>query len=373
MPTIKSHKIEGVNIVNHDSIVFGDIIIENDKIKKILVKSKKEKKGSYYCIPAFIDQHTHGGYGVSFDNLLELKSSNLDRFFMNIKSEGVCQILPTTVTNKVDDIFSIGQFIFNNLKSDFIAGWHVEGPFISKIKKGAHNENYIIPISIDFIKKIKSSFTGKIIFTIAPEVEKNLLFIKKIVDNKTFISIGHTMADYDITSKAFEYGAIQVTHMFNAMKEFSYKNPGIVNYVLSNKKMAEIIADGVHVNNIVINDLYKNHTSKNLVLVSDSLSPKGLKDGEYKLGDIPIIKKKNHCYLTDNKTLSGSAMKYIDIVKNFYKTTKCSMMDIVNVTSYNASKNLSLKGYGSIKEKIKCNLLVVDDKLNIKENLITNK
>lgn len=369
---IKEKVIENVNIVNYNSIIFGNIYIKNNKIEKIKILSTREKTGFNYCIPAFIDQHTHGGYGISFDNFSELKKANLSEYFINIPKEGVCKVVPTTVTNKFSNLKKIANFM-SQINSEIVGGWHIEGPYISKIKKGAHNQDYIKKVSLKEIEEIKLLYKNKKILTIAPEQLDNINDIKKIADKNTFISIGHTMADYDMAKKSYEYGAIQVTHLFNAMKEFSYREPSVVNYVLGNKKNAELIADGVHVNNYVINDTYNEMGSDNIILISDSLSPKGLKDGSYMLGDLPIFKLKNHCYLENKTTLSGSAMKYIDIVKNFLKATKCSMQDIVKVSSYNTAKNLSLKGYGLIKEKIKCNLLIVDDKLNIIENLITNK
>lgn len=369
---IENKIIENVNIVNHDSIVFGNIHIKNNKIFKIKVISKGEKKGFNYCIPAFIDQHTHGGYGISFDNYSVLIKTGVEKYFKNITKEGVCKVFLTTVTNKLEDLLNISEYI-KNINSDLIAGWHIEGPYISKNKKGAHNEKYIKKVCLREINKIKDKYQGKILFTIAPEELDDIKKIKSIIDDKTFISLGHTMASYDIAKKGFNNGAIQVTHLYNAMKEYSYRDPGIVNYVLGNKKCSELIADGVHINNNVISDTFNILGANNVIIVSDSLSPKGEKDGPYMLGDLPIFKVKNHCYLEDMKTLSGSAIKYIDIVKNFYKATNCSMNDIVSVTSYNSSKNLSLKDYGIVKENIKCNLLIVDDKLNIIDNLITNK
>ena len=104
-------KILNVNIVNHDCIVFGDIHIEDNKIKKIITKSKKEDKSKNYCLPGLIDQHTHGGYGISFDKFSENISNDLNFLKNKLVKEGVCGVFVTTVTQEVNKIISLGNIL----------------------------------------------------------------------------------------------------------------------------------------------------------------------------------------------------------------------------------------------------------------------
>ncbi|MGL5591284.1 MAG: N-acetylglucosamine-6-phosphate deacetylase [Mycoplasmoidaceae bacterium] len=359
-------KIIDVNIVNHDGIVFGDIHIEDEKIKKIIVKSKKENKNKNYCLPGFIDQHTHGGYGISFDHLSKESFNELDTLEKKLSNEGVCGIFITTVTQDLKKVLALGNIL--KKKNEVVLGWHIEGPFISLAKKGAHNEKFITNINSKILKEIDSTNKLKKIITIAPEIKENMDVIKNNRIRNIYFSIGHSNASYEICEKAVNNGCTQFTHLYNAMSGFDHRNPGIVNYALDNKEtFVELIADGVHVNDSVLKETYKISKPERIIIVSDSLSPKGLKNGKYHLGSLEIEKKNNQCFLANSNTLAGSTMKYIDIVKHFSKVTKCSFSEIVKVTSYNTCKQFNIKNYGKIKKDAKAKLIVLDNKLNIIE------
>lgn len=357
-------KILNVNIVNHDCIVFGDIHIEDNKIKKIITKSKKEDKSKNYCLPGFIDQHTHGGYGISFDKFSENISNDLNFLKNKLVKEGVCGVFVTTVTQEVNKIISLGNILKN--KNEIVLGWHIEGPFISIAKKGAHDERFITSINSDILKKINATNNLKKIITIAPEIKENMNIIKNNKLKNIYFSIGHSNADYDTCEKAVNNGCTQFTHLYNAMSGFDHRNPGIVNYALNNKNTyVELIADGVHVNDSVLKETYIISKAERIIIVSDSLSPKGLKNGKYMLGSLEIDKKNNQCFLADSNVLAGSTMKYNDIVKHFFNVTKCSLSEIVKMTSYNTCKQFKIKNYGKIVEGAQAKLIILDEKLNI--------
>ncbi|MGL5640474.1 MAG: N-acetylglucosamine-6-phosphate deacetylase [Mycoplasmoidaceae bacterium] len=357
-------KIIDVNIVNHDGIVFGDIHIEDGKIKKIIEKSKKENKNKNYCLPGFIDQHTHGGYGVSFDHLSKENFYELDTLGKKLSNEGVCGIFLTTVTQDLKNILTLGNVL--KKKNEIILGWHIEGPFISINKKGAHNEKFIKSIDSKILKEINNTNNLKKIITIAPEIKENMSVIKNNKIKNIYFSIGHSNASYEVCEKAVDNGCSQFTHLYNAMSGFDHRNPGIVNFALdSEKTFVELIADGVHVNDSVLKETYKISKPERIIVVSDSLSPKGLKNGKYHLGSLEIDKKNNQCFLANSNTLAGSTMKYIDIVKHFHKVTNCSFNEIVKISSYNTCKQFNIKNYGRIKKGVKAKLIILDKKLNI--------
>ena len=128
----------------------------------------------------------------------------------------------------------------------------------------------------------------------------------------------------------------------------------------------ELIADGVHVSDHVIKYTYKNFPIDNLTLVTDSLSPKGLPNGEYKLGNLAIDKRGNWFYLKNSNTLSGSGVTYNWLLKHFKDITNCTWSELVKISSYNSAKNMNLENiYGCIKEGQKANFVIVDESLNI--------
>ncbi|MGL4647513.1 MAG: N-acetylglucosamine-6-phosphate deacetylase [Mycoplasmoidaceae bacterium] len=361
-------KIENINIVNHDGIIFGDLHIEDQKIIKIIQKSDQEKKEYNYCIPGFIDQHTHGGYGISFDQIATVSDDDLIMFEKKIAKEGLCGVFLTTVTQSIDHLKVIGKSL--NKKLPWILGWHIEGPFISKAKKGAHDERFITEFSKRALSEITKTNSLKKLLTIAPEIDQALKIIETNDDPLVFFSIGHSNADYFITKEAVQKGCTQFTHLYNAMSGFDHRKPGIVNYALKkSKSYVELITDGTHVNDHVLKQTYEICGPERIIIVSDCLPPKGLDNGLYHLGSLEIDKKDHICYLRNSDTLAGSAMKYNNVVKHFYNLVDCTMSDIVKMTSYNTSKQFKLKDYGIIKEGIKTKLIICDSKLNILETI----
>jgi N-acetylglucosamine-6-phosphate deacetylase len=132
--------------------------------------------------------------------------------------------------------------------------------------------------------------------TVAPEVDKNLDLIEKYGDDFIF-ALGHSNAGFDDAKKSLKNGVSRITHLYNAMSGFHHHDLGILNAIFNKQYESnlniEIIADGVHVDNKVIEYSYKNIDIKNISIVSDSLPPKGFKDGKYKLGNLAIEKKGN--------------------------------------------------------------------------------
>lgn len=374
---------KNVLITTKDEQFLGWIEVSN-KLLISINKGKTNKKGidckGNIMLPGFIDCHTHGGLDFSFDHLQRDKTKYLS-YLNNLKKEGVVAFLGTSVTSsikKLIDSFSvIKEYLNSNLDSlPIMLGWYFEGPFISKEKKGAHEEKLIVPLNEEFLIKLKNEIQNKpIVITVDSQNEENLKLIKEY-QNDFIFSLGHSNSDYKHAKLSLLNGIKRITHVYNAMSGFNHStNMGIVN-VLFNKEFKrdlniEIIADGVHVSNEVILYTYNNFDINNISVVSDSLPPKGLKDGIYKLGNLSIEKKGNWCYLEGTKILSGSTMPYNKILKNFKQITNCSWSEVVKISSYNCSKNLNLTpNFGDFVVGTKVNFVIIDSEFNVVETFV---
>lgn len=362
--------IKGVNIINHQKSFFGNIEIENGLISKLEKVSEEINLEANYCLPAFIDQHTHGGYGINFDDPKMLTNENFLFLKNKLKKEGIGKIFVTTVSQSVKSLIKIGQAL-NLVESDLIAGWQIEGPFIDVLKKGAHDEKFITELTDQSIEEINQAYPFKKLYVIHPS-DENLKVVKKYLDYKThWFSIGHTNCSYKQAIKGLSIGCTQFTHFYNAMSPLDHRNPGAVLAGLEDKKSyIELIADNVHISNDTLLGTKEICGCQRIILVSDCLWTKGLPDGFYNLGTLPIEKIKNHCYLKGLDTLAGGAMSYLEIVKNFKKVTNVNFEEIVQVTSYNTATQFNLKNLGIIKENIPANLIILDKKLNLIKSYI---
>lgn len=363
--------IKNINIVNHDCSFFGEVHINDNLITKVIKLSDELDPNYDYLLPGFVDGHTHGGYGLNFNDLDQVTFEQIDFYKNKLFSEGVTSVAFTTITTPLNNLYNLANWYGSNNDDIFIA-WHIEGPFISKVKKGAHEEKYITFASSDTISKIiELSNNKKIIITSALEENDNFNLLMNYSGNNFHISLGHSNAGFKDVLKYYKHGVNRVTHLYNAMSGHNHREPGIVNAVFAlNGIYAELIADGYHIDNNVILETLKVVGFDRIIIVSDSLSVKGLNNGNYYYDGFNITKKDKICYLQDSETIAGSAFSYLDIIKHVRRISKSSLNDIVKISSYNFYKSVSLSNkYGLIKENYIADLIVVDKNLNLKETI----
>ncbi len=333
-----------------------DIVIADGKIESIgkIDLPGEDKKGEK-AYPGLIDIHTHGALGTSVSNgghLLELSKYQ--------SSHGVTAWFPTTTTISTEDLINV-----THEKTDFnegarIMGFHLEGPYINKKYKGAQNEDFIKNPSLEELKKFKNV---KMI-TIAPELPGAYEFIENCGCK---VIIGHTDADYETALHAIEKGADCLTHTFNAMPPLHHRNPGVIGAAIEADAWVQIICDGLHVHKSVIKMLHRTF-GKKMIVISDSVNPAYLPDGEYDYDGHAVIMKDGECRLTDG-TIAGSSHSALYGVKKliswgipekdaFYAATKAPAI------------YAGLNEKGELKEGFDADIILLDSELNLKETII---
>lgn len=356
----------------------GYIIINNDKIQTI-------KSGEYngdlktidvkgnHVLPGFIDIHIHGGYGKdvmdgSFDGLKYLSEKLL--------SEGTTSFLATTMTQSDKNIEKALKNIKrykNQQKSDQsaeILGVHLEGPFISEHKVGAQNPKYVQKPSIDKINYFQKVSNNQIkIITFAPEVE-NAMEVLNALHNDVIFSIGHTVANFTETNEAVQYGAKHITHLYNACTEFNHREPGVFGAAWTNETLnTELIVDGIHSHPMSVKIAYELKGKQHFYLITDAMRAKGQPDGEYDLGGQNVIVNGKEARL-ETGSLAGSILKMNEGLRNLIDFTGDSLENLWHVVSFNQAKALNIDDCkGSIKEGKDADIVIVDDKINVKNTI----
>ncbi len=369
--------IENINIVTSEEIFFGNVSFADGKITKIDKISQQAKENYKFLIPGFFDSHTHGGYGYGFEQLANRKDDPLlAKYITQIHHEGITSILATTITQTFEHIGLIVDGL-NHQRYPEILGWHMEGPYISVAKKGAHEAALITTINLKTLQPLLDKYPDKIkLLTIAPEFKENVEGIKVLSKKpKTFVSIGHSNGSYCDAMEALNAGAIRYTHLYNGMSGYKHRGPGLVNAALGESiGYVELIADNVHVDNDVTMNTFKICGPDRIILVSDNLLTKGLPEGEYMLGNLPIEKRKQHCYLKGQDTLAGSAMEFQLIAQNLKLATNCTWPEFVKMTSYNAAKSFGIENkIGNIKRNMVANFIIIDENINIYKTYINGQ
>jgi N-acetylglucosamine-6-phosphate deacetylase len=244
-------------------------------------------------VPGFVDVHIHGAGGY---DVMEGTRAALEIITATVAAHGTTSMVATTVTasekETLESVAGIARFILDSSQyptrelSAEILGIHFEGPFISPARRGVHPAKWIAAPSTQLLQKLlaEARGTGQIL-TLAPELPGALELIEAARSAGLVISLGHTDATYEQAQAAIEAGASHAAHVYNAMRPFSHRGTGVLGAVLTSPKVsAELIADGVHVDETAMRMLVELKSPERVILVSDGISATGMPDGKYQLG-----------------------------------------------------------------------------------------
>ncbi|RCW77493.1 N-acetylglucosamine-6-phosphate deacetylase [Saliterribacillus persicus] len=296
-------------------------------------------------IPGMIDVHIHGANGA---DVMDGTRAALETMSRVLPKEGTTSFLATTMTQSNENIeaalTNIASYMEKQEKAQAeILGVHLEGPFVNGKRKGAQPLEYIKKPDIDLFKKWNKLAQNQIkLVTLAPEVEGGMEFIQYLNEQGVIASAGHTDATAEEISVAVDYGLSHITHLYNQMREFHHREPGVVGAAwLNNDLMVEIIADGIHSTPEAVQTAFSLKGKDNLLLITDSMRAKCLEDNKYDLGGQPVIVKKGKATLEDG-TLAGSTLKLGEAFKNILSYTGCSLEEAICMSSRNAARELGL-------------------------------
>jgi N-acetylglucosamine-6-phosphate deacetylase len=284
---------------------------------------------------SYIDNHFHGGGGISNDTVADLYIGNkseglkaLETVLAPHKKSGTTHHTLSLVTAEKSTLLGRTAALSQIAKSrDDILGVHLEACFLSPLHKGAHDETLLISPDISFLKELISAGDGEIAqITLAPELDGGLEAVEYIRSENIVPSIGHTDADYKTAFSSLEAGACNFTHLFNTMRQIQHRAPGPVMaardwYKAGNSLTVEIINDGFHIDPIIVKlafDLFSDfQTGETAVaLVTDAMEAAGMDDGNYKIGNLPVVVKGGLAKIQGTDTIAGSTLTLGQAEKN---------------------------------------------------------
>lgn len=349
-----------------------ELSIEDGIIKSITKLDDSQKTGNEeYIIPGFIDIHTHGGYGTDFaDN-----SEEATRLYLRkLPEEGTTAIVHTSITTPKDNLLNsirVAKHVQDNPKEDEakLLGVNIEGNYLNPIKKGAHLESLLQPLTkdeVDFLTQLGN------IRMISHAIELSTPDTTSYIVSKGVIpSAAHTVATGEETLAHLKAGLKGATHTYNAMPQLAHREDHIINRVLTEDEIfTEVIVDGIHVSPAMIELLYKIKPLEKILIISDSAPAKGLPDGDYKFGELDIYKVGDTIRTKLDGSLAGSIANMHLCFTNFIKFTGCSIEEASIMTSTNQAKYLGLEKMGEIKEGFAADILILNKDLSIKETIV---
>jgi len=372
--------LKGVQIYADDQIINdGYIKIKDQNILEIGSLNELSNIESFHVIeipahfkavPGFIDVHIHGVAGA---DTMDATKEALDTMVAALPKEGTTSFLATTMTQEGKQIenalINAGQYIEEQQANGHaeILGLHLEGPFVNAKMAGAQPIQHIIDPDLALFKEWQKLTNGHIkLVTLAPEQPGGLDMIRYLKANGIVASLGHTDATYNEVCEAIGAGANHVTHLFNQMKGLHHREPGVVGAAfLHDELKAEIIVDGVHVRPEMVNLAFKQKKSDGLILITDSMRAKCLKNGQYDLGGQEVAVKDGKAVLEDG-TLAGSILKLGQAVKNIISYTDCSLDEAIEMASVNPAKQLNIYDRkGSLTVGKDADIVILDENMEV--------
>ncbi|MEM4970693.1 MAG: N-acetylglucosamine-6-phosphate deacetylase, partial [Sulfolobales archaeon] len=304
---------EGV-IENGYLVIEGGVVIDMGRGSPAGYLGSEVDLEGYTVFPGFIDTHTHGVRGL--DATLDRDPGKILEMARRYVEYGVTGFLPTTVTAPHEVLLeacrSVGEAMdmWGKAEGARILGIHFEGPYINPEAAGAQNRLYIRSPDLREFRDLVESCRGVVRqITIAPELEGAESIIAYAREHGIVVSAGHSNASYEEALRAIELGVSKATHIFNSMRRFHHRDPGIALAMLQSPNIyVEVIADFIHLHRAVVKMIIDYISPERAVLITDSIAATGMQDGIYELGGLKVIVERGVCRLANTGELAGSTL-----------------------------------------------------------------
>ncbi|MEM6349879.1 MAG: N-acetylglucosamine-6-phosphate deacetylase [Cyanobacteria bacterium P01_D01_bin.14] len=306
-----------------------------------------------------VDIQINGALGLAFPELNSSSLPGLDKVSSFLWDQGIDAYLPTLVTASPEALqTSLGviqayrQTAQSTDSRAEILGVHLEGPFLNPVKRGAHPEQHLQPLTLANAKALLDEFVGLIkVVTLAPELDPAGTVIEWLRSHQIIVSLGHSLATAEQAQSAFAAGASMVTHAFNAMPGLHHREPGLLGAALVNPAVScGLIADGQHISQTILDVLMRAWRGQQwaaspsgLFLVSDALAPLGLPDGTYPWDDREIEVTAGTARLADG-TLAGTTLPLLAGAQNLVKWGLANADEAITLVTEAPRQALNLPG-----------------------------
>jgi N-acetylglucosamine-6-phosphate deacetylase len=314
--------------------------------------------------PAFFDVHIHGAAGHDIMEGTPQALSTMGRF---LAARGTGAFLATTVSAPLDatlrSLAGVAKVIAQKQVEGEARpiGMHLEGPFLSHSKRGAHPSNRLLAPDIAVFDRMFEAAEGHVrLITLAPELPGAAELAGHAVSRGVRVSVGHSDASAVDTRRTIAAGATSATHTYNAMRCLDHKDPGILEVVLTTDELfAELICDGIHNMPELVLLWWRAKGPERAILVTDAMSATGMPEGEYQLGGFPVQVAGGKAMV--NGVLAGSVLTLARALENFLKFTGATVEQGLRLMTVNPAGMTGFKdGTGTLAVGGRADFVAVD-------------
>ncbi|MCV7191618.1 N-acetylglucosamine-6-phosphate deacetylase [Mycolicibacterium brumae] len=328
--------------------------------------------GAVTVVPGFVDTHVHGGGGASF--AAEGGADTADESVVAAAQfhlrHGTTTLVASLVTATPADLLEQTARLARLTRAGVIAGVHLEGPWLSAARCGAHDPQLLRDPDPAELDRVLDASGGAVrMVTLAPERRGALEAIRRVVAGGAVAAVGHTDADYAQTRAAVDAGATVATHLFNAMRPIHHREPGPVVALLEDPRVTvEVIGDGVHVHPALYRQVCAVAGGNRVSLMTDAMSAAGMPDGSYRLGALDVRVSGEVARLAGTDTIAGSTATMDAVfrfaVENAGLPRDDALLQAVRQSSINPARALGLPD-GGLSARAVADLVVLDPRLRV--------
>ncbi len=370
----RSELISAAHMVTDDGLVpDGWALVEDGVISDVGTSDRRPSAGTIhasasgtYMLPGFIDIHVHGGGGGSFASDL-VSAERAARFHASNGTTsllaGISTCPPPVLFEQVSRLGKWGEDLDAGCR---LLGIHLEGPYISSIRRGAQDPLLIRPPDPEELSALLHAAPGRIrLMTAAPELPGFYEIARMAQNAGVVVAAGHTDADGAQLREAVEAGARNLTHTFNGMRPVLHRSPGAMEAIVDTNVFCELICDGVHVHPTFVRMLRSLVGQDRLVLITDAATWAGAPDGEYQSNSRPVEVRDGAVFLGGSETLDGSTLTMAEAARRYVRYTGADVVELAAVTATNAARVLG-EDYriGRIKAGYQADLVFLDREIN---------
>lgn len=354
----------------------GTIVVNGGRIERVVRDQvsngnlPSDVREADIVSPGMIDLQVNGALGLEVGE----SAGAIETIARWMPSTGVTAWLPTVVTAAAS-FYPIAFDHWRNVDRSLGAtplGLHLEGPFLSLEKKGAHNPDWIVDAD-DSILDYWLEQTGISLVTLAPERDGAPDRIRRLVDRGILVSLGHTNATYEQFESGVDAGARKATHLFNAMTAIHHRAPGaMIATLLDVRITAGLIPDGIHSHHATVRLACRSKGADGIVIVSDMMAACGTGPGTYPLGGRDVFVDETSARLADG-TLAGSILTMDQAVRNVVAWSETSIAEALHMATAVPARLLGDQSRGQLLIGARADLTLWDRDLNVQETLLAGE
>jgi len=341
-------------------LVRGDVEVHDGLVTGVALAGE----GTGIAVPGFVDLQVNGFGGVDF---LHAGSADYRRAGDALLETGVTSYLPTLITSHEAELVSAMREVPVGDDRPRILGVHLEGPFLSPTRLGAHGAAARRDPDLALLDRLLDAGTVRLM-TLAPELPGAERLIDRLRERGVAVSLGHTDATVEEANAAFDRGAGCVTHLFNAMRPFLHRDPGIIGAALTRDDViVSVIADGIHLAPETLAVTWRAARGR-VALISDAITAAGVSDGSFSFGHLDVEVSEG-AVRTAEGVLAGSVLTMIEAIRNLH-AIGAPLEDAIGAATSTPARLLGESRVGRLAEGLPADIVVLDDRLEITRVLV---